>query len=323
MATVSNNTALKRCSKCKQLLPLSRFFKCKSSRDGFYSSCKDCKKQYTSTPEYKEWRTQYQRNYQREYAFKQRRSKGMSLTRKARFENGNKECTKCYDMFPATLGYFHKAAANPQGLSSWCKKCSLKYNEIKRREKGIREEKQLQQRDGKQLCYGCNSWKLLTTDFFQRRKNKRTGFSSRCKECENENKRRNIQSIRLSSAAATARRRAKQLCLPNTFTQSEWERCLNYWNYCCCICGKPVGLWHTMAADHWIPISSDDPRNPGTVAMNILPLCHSKKGGTDCCNKTKWKHEPVKWLENRLGKRKAKRKLKEIQSYFKWVTEPK
>jgi hypothetical protein len=52
-------------------------------------------------------------------------------------------------------------------------------------------------------------------------------------------------------------------------------------------------------------------------------MCHTKKGaptGEICCNNAKTNKPPVEWLIEKLGKRKAKLKLAEIEAYFEWVT---
>ncbi|MFQ3534315.1 MAG: hypothetical protein SNJ58_00420 [Aggregatilineales bacterium] len=106
---------------------------------------------------------------------------------------------------------------------------------------------------------------------------------------------------------------ARKRSLPIAFSSSDWDNALDYWGYQCAVCGRPRGLWHTLAQDHWIPLS--DSRCPGTVPTNILPLCHGEGG----CNNSKGSKDPVRWLEERLGKRRAAQKLAEIQAYFAWV----
>jgi hypothetical protein len=106
---------------------------------------------------------------------------------------------------------------------------------------------------------------------------------------------------------------ARKLSLPMAFSAADWDDALDYWGYQCAICSRPRGLWHTLAQDHWIPLS--DPRCPGTVPTNILPLCHGEGG----CNNSKGNKDPIRWLEERLGKRRAAQKLLEIQTYFAWM----
>ncbi len=113
----------------------------------------------------------------------------------------------------------------------------------------------------------------------------------------------------------TIKRMARKRNLPDMFTDADWQRALEYFGGCCAICGRPAGLWHTIAMDHWIPLSAHD--CPGTVASNIIPLCH----GIDGCNNSKGNRNPVTWLTAKLGKTKAGRKLVEISAYLDSVRE--
>lgn len=110
--------------------------------------------------------------------------------------------------------------------------------------------------------------------------------------------------------ALRIRRRAVSIGLPGSITAQQWRECLDYWQHRCAVCGRSRGLWLTIAADHWIPISS--PSCPGSVSTNIVPLCH----GRSSCNIEKGNKPPVDWLTAKLGKRKARRKLVEIEAYF-------
>ena len=55
----------RKCSKCKQLLPMTKFTRSKSSSFGYCSQCKDCVKAYQLTN--KEKLKAYQREYQPQY----------------------------------------------------------------------------------------------------------------------------------------------------------------------------------------------------------------------------------------------------------------
>lgn len=106
---------------------------------------------------------------------------------------------------------------------------------------------------------------------------------------------------------------ARKRSLPDTFTERDWQRALEYWGYKCAVCGRPRGLWHTLAADHWIPLTSPD--CPGTIPTNIIPLCHGEGG----CNNSKRSKMPEVWLISKLGKKDGSQKLVEIDIYFLWV----
>jgi len=109
---------------------------------------------------------------------------------------------------------------------------------------------------------------------------------------------------------------ARKRGLPDDFTVDQWQRCLDYFNHCCAVCGrqmKDLFGTHTVAMDHWIPLSSPD--CPGTVAHNIVPLCHGEGG----CNNSKGAKIPETWLKKRFGGRKAKAIVARIEAYFDWL----
>jgi hypothetical protein len=116
--------------------------------------------------------------------------------------------------------------------------------------------------------------------------------------------------------AIVHRRRARQRNLPAARVSE--KRARKYFNDCCAVCGRQRGLWHTIAMDHWIAIGDPRPDNPGHVPTNVVPLCHSKKGanGQGSCNNSKGNKDPIAWLIEQFGKRKAKEIAKRIQSYF-------
>ncbi len=69
--------------------------------------------------------------------------------------------------------------------------------------------------------------------------------------------------------------------------------------------------------DHWIAISDLRPDNPGTVATNMIPLCHGISG----CNNKKQNKDPIEWMRQEYGTRKAKPIIARIEAYFEWVRE--
>lgn len=115
------------------------------------------------------------------------------------------------------------------------------------------------------------------------------------------------------NAAKEARRRAKKANLPDTWTQEQLTFMLTYWQQSCAACGNMRGLLWTLAHDHWIPINSPD--CPGTVATNMIPLCHGNGG----CNNSKNDTEPHVWLLKRFGTKKAAKIKEAIAQYFQEV----
>ena len=115
-----------------------------------------------------------------------------------------------------------------------------------------------------------------------------------------------------------AKRKARKLNLPASFSHNDAEFCHAYWGRCCSICGKENGFWYTICLDHYVPLASEF--CPGTIPGNMIPMCHSKKGIPStmepCCNNSKGSKDPVLWLKDKLGSRKAKTKLQEIETFF-------
>jgi 5-methylcytosine-specific restriction endonuclease McrA len=106
------------------------------------------------------------------------------------------------------------------------------------------------------------------------------------------------------------------MLLPNILTIEQWQHAINYFNGCCAVCGRPLeNLFGDIkpAIDHWIPLTYKGNDNPGTVATNIVPLCHGDIGS---CNLNKSNKMPGEWLNHRFGKYKAKKISKRIQDYF-------
>lgn len=129
---------------------------------------------------------------------------------------------------------------------------------------------------------------------------------SRVKAWEKENPSR----VKASRVIRQSRRRARKLALPDTFTQIEWVTCLEYFHYCCAVCGKQLrDLLGEVEphADHWIPIASE--LCTGTIAKNMVCLCNA-------CNTSKNAKLPEQWLIEKYGKRKAKAILARVQAYF-------
>lgn len=112
-----------------------------------------------------------------------------------------------------------------------------------------------------------------------------------------------------------SQRRAREKALPAILSVGQWRLALQFFNHRCCICGRPAGFWHTLAREHWIAINDKRPDNPGTVVWNIVPMCHGRGG----CNNSKHDKDPVEWLIERYGKRKATTILKLINAYFELV----
>lgn len=112
------------------------------------------------------------------------------------------------------------------------------------------------------------------------------------------------------SRARASRYRTRKRGFQFDFSPDNWKFALDYFGGCCAVCGRPPGFWHTLAQDHWIPITS--PECPGTVAWNIVPLCH----GTAGCNNSKINKPAAEWLYEKFGKRKGHAILRKIEAFL-------
>lgn len=245
-----------------------------------------------------------------------------------------KRCPKCEDWLPATTEYFAERRRGKDGFYGWCKECSNADHAKRQRSKGVKPL-EIVRRDGMRKCPTCSEWKPLTVEHFTRNRAAADGFCNYCRCCkqsQDKSRYRNLtpsaREIRRQKARSAftanqeryraygrikvSRRRARQRELASALTTADWMRALDYFGGCCAVCGRPPGLWHRLAVDHWwIPQS----KGGGLTIDNIVPLCH----GVDGCNNSKSSKDPIEWLTEKLGKRKAKQKIAEIETYFEWV----
>jgi len=215
-----------------------------------------------------------------------------------------KQCSKCKQFRPATTEYFEPLKTT---LRKDCRECRKEYKrqmEFVRRQNEYVKEADRARSPSRRASRAIYNKKYVQTDAYR--------------ECDR--KRSNTQARKDTERVAFNNRKARRYGLPDTFTTEEWRQCLKYWDYRCAVCGRTAGFWTAIAADHWIPLTNSN--CPGTVATNMIPLCHGLPGvpvGEPCCNGNKFNKNPSEWLIDRLGKRKGKEKLIEILSYFEWV----
>lgn len=291
------------CNRCGKYRALYEFSRSKGGMYGRRSICKECDAAY----------------YGREY-----------VPPLPDVPEGYRRCSHCQQVLPETTDHFYvaKGRKSPSGWQGYCKACAsskhAEYREVKGaeladykakwyqetrplrlevRRKG-REKRLEQERAYKRKYHWDNRGRMnaASTQYFIDHPEYRREYRARNKEL--------FRTVKL-------RRRARVNGLPNTLTTAEWQRALDYFGNCCAICERPTGLWHTLAADHWIPLDDDRADNPGTVATNIIPLCHGQSG----CNNSKGAKDPEVWLAQTFSKRKAKQILVKINAYFQWVKE--
>jgi hypothetical protein len=240
-----------------------------------------------------------------------------------------KTCTKCGKEFPATNEYFSRSSITEDGLRTWCKTCCRQYNQMrynKNKEKireqnkqwrntnieKVREQEMRYRESHREECaQRVKKWSDENTEYLQqyRELNKDRRASKQLQYRKNNPAKLRVLKLRYE---------ARKENLPDNLTVQDWRRATDYFNGCCAVCGrqlKDLFGTHTAAADHWIPLSYQGKDNPGTVATNIVPLCH----GEDGCNNRKHNKLPTVWLTERYGTRQANVILARIETYFQWV----
>lgn len=269
MATSSNSTTLKRCSKCGVEKPLNsdNFPVDRARTDGYRPECRECRRAYLA--EYQSQHGDVIREYQRNYYQ----------------ANADKKRAYSRQWHKDTRDVRHTVAR------AWRQRNKEHLAASKRQ-------------------YYLNNKDAEDTRIREWRKNNPDRLRvSRRRWNANNNAARRLQ---------TVNRRAKRKALPDTFTVDQWQFALAYFNYCCAVCGRQLNSMLedvTFSADHWIPLANA--KCPGTVATNMVPLCHGAGG----CNTSKNAQDPEAWLLRRFGKRRAKAISMRIQEYFALISE--
>lgn len=234
-------------------------------------------------------------------------------------------------LLPATPEYFYRDKMGRNGLNSRCKYCHKKRQvdwEAKNPGRRLQYSRNHYARNPERGREATKSWAKRHKDEVEQY-NKEYYYKNldkeraRSRDYRNEHRdeinarqreNRDLDKDRIKSQ----KRRAKKRNLPNDFTTTDWQRCLDYFDGCCAYCGQSAGLWHVIAADHFVPLIAPD--CPGTVPTNIVPACHAKKGGRGGCNNKKNDKDTKEWLIEQYGARKANKILKRIYDYFKCVS---
>lgn len=210
-----------------------------------------------------------------------------------------KRCPKCGEYKPADRDHFSGDKSRFDGLETYCKVCKkqyiLQYREL--HADAIRDQRRQNYQEN------AESNRLRARKY---RENNPNVLREYMRE------RRNTIEGKREKQSAYQRRRARKLNLPNTLTGADWQFALDYFGGCCAACGRPPGLWHTLAADHWIPISRGGPSTPD----NIVPLCNSGRDGVGGCNNSKHNTLPSDWLIEKFGPRKGRAIQRKIEAFL-------
>lgn len=236
-------------------------------------------------------------------------------------------CKKCGQTLPATLEYFYHKANGLYGLYSRCKKCHRAMTSVTSKAWNKAHPERVKAAQRRWIDRDPETTREKRTNWARTwRKNNPDKARAAWQRQKIKRKKEGYKYSRTAAAARPATRltrrvrnqkyKARKRNLPNSLTSSEWVSAVNYFNGCCAVCGRQLSdlfATHSVGMDHWIPLT--DPDCPGTIAANIIPLCHGEGG----CNNLKGAKRPDEWLVSRYGSRKAKQVLNRIETYFDWV----
>lgn len=242
--------------------------------------------------------------------------------------DGYRRCTKCKEDKPETPEFFKPQKLGHKGLMAACRECTKAYHRQRNAEKPEvrqaarkRYDPQKKKRDAvNDRLRNKQRIKAQQTRWYEanREYSLKKGRENYIADRENrlakaaEWQRNNPDKVRVRSTRREARKRA----LPDTFTQADWNRAIEYWHGCCAYCGRQLDDLFgnlTAAADHYIPLASPD--CTGTIPTNIVPACDGLGG----CNTEKRHTPPEEWVERKFGTKKAKKIIAAIQAYFDYL----
>lgn len=242
-----------------------------------------------------------------------------------------KRCTVCLNEYPDTSEYFYEYQFFDSGMDDQCIGCrdvsmvtpTFHVNILNKLPKIVELKAHIKRKKTEnELREGRRTYRQQAKQDSRYKEQQRAYRKKRRQQPDYKEKQREYRKVwrkrpesRAIKKAEYQNRRARKRSLPYAFTRYDWQRAMEYFNHRCAICDRPRGLWHMIAPDHWIALADPRPDNPGTVAWNIVPLCH----GVDGCNNSKNGKVAEEWLIEQFGKRKAKKILERISAYFEWV----
>jgi hypothetical protein len=238
-----------------------------------------------------------------------------------------KPCSVCKKEKPLTPEFYTRDRSQKSGFKPSCKTC---YNQkqILWREKYRPRMRVYKEENRERIAEQNQAYREQNRELIRERNRARykglseSGKLDRTKRMEQtrawrnrnpDHQREYYERNREAYFVRTHIRLARKSNRPDNFTPADWQFALDYFNGCCAACGRPPGLWHTLARDHWIPLT--DANCPGTVPSNMVPLCHGIEG----CNNSKHDFPAEQWVITTFGKRKGAAILLRIAEFFSHV----
>lgn len=315
-------------------LSISEFGLSKSTSDGFNNYCKMCIRS-KSKIKYIEDQNRKLLNLD-------------NISHKTKECVNNQHCSNPLGcVLLCTMDNFYLNLTNHDGLSLRCKICvdqgNMKYitmnkdvpNGYKYCPSGIncldldgpilkvsKFSKSSKSSDG--LRYNCKSCELNRSTKYNKihpDKHKKSKLKYKLSGKESESSKRRRMENPEKQREQEERRRARELGLPVNFKPRDKQRGLQYAHGCCFYCGNSlIGLFNTagfkqsfnLTWEHIIPISYNNEINPGTVSINMIPVCGH-------CNSSRGNKNLNIWLENKFGRYESWIILRKIKEYQSWL----
>lgn len=313
-------TKTKICSKCKKEKPLSEFHKDPRGKDGYRSTCKECRS-------YKE-----RDDIKTKICSKCKKEKPLSEFHKDRYSKDGhnakckecrsirktpkpqtvtitidgkeyqaKKCSRCnqtkpLEMFPRGAGL--------GGRHSWCKQCRSEYH-MENRERDNERSRRYIQEHKERMNEVRRAWIENNKEYYQeirrkwREKNRdKLRKYLRARYLANKERHRmlmtkwykeNWDRFQNMKRAVFHRRRTMETSLPNTLTADEIGEIKEHFGNACSLTGRTDDIH----LDHFIPLAIG---HGGTYKGNIVPLTRE-------VNRSKSAKNPFEWIEDEETKK--------------------
>lgn len=265
----------KRCTKCCINKPLKSFSKAKRGKYGLKAECREC----ASVAQ-------------------------QALKLRAKVAVPVKVCTSCKRQLPAEL--FAKSQASVDGRLPSCRECKSEYDKKNRSRFRARHL-------SRNAAWNAANAEKAKAYFHERYMANREERIRESRKYRIENRAAYLEYLkewnkknRALQRSNRARRRTRIACKPFSWTESDREFAIEWWQGRCVACRAAFGLFVDIHWDHWIPLCRTE--CPGTIPRNMLPLC-------DRCNLTKNKKLPEEWLTDYFGVDVAKKTIGRVRRY--------
>lgn len=208
-----------------------------------------------------------------------------------------KVCTKCKQ--EKDISCFHKRSVNKDGLATQCKDCYNEYN--KKRIANFPKQPIISKK-----CTKCGHVKQANE--FAKGRNNKDGLHPWCKVCDKKDHAewfqkhfdeekvrqhkwqtnnpekfkqttsnwRKSQKGKLSQSISRKKKRLIKKQVESTFTEEQWQECLEHFNYSCAYCGST----NKLQQDHFIPIIKYGPYTKENMVV-ACGFCNPSKGDSD------------------------------------------